>query len=53
MKEIVKVYFESKNHAEHVATFFETSLYDDVYSLLEKKAKAMRMILTESVEEIV
>lgn len=47
----VKVYFESKNHAEHVATFIDEETYDFCRPALEKMAKGARMFVTESVNE--
>ena len=47
----VKVYFESKNHAELVATFDTEELYIACFPALEEEAKKHRMILTESCED--
>jgi hypothetical protein len=48
---MVKVYFESKCHAELVATFDTEELYDLCFPALEKEAKKHRMIVTESIED--
>lgn len=48
---MVKVYFESKNHAQLVAIFDTGELYNICLPSLEKEAKKHRMIVTESVEE--
>jgi len=48
---MVKVYFESKRHAEHVATFVDEATYDVCFPALEKMAKEARMFVTESVLE--
>ena len=45
----VKVYFESKNHAELVATFISDDIYMLCYPALEKQAKKWGMFVTESV----
>jgi len=47
----VKVYFESKVHAEIVAIFVDEDTYDVCLPALEKLAKEARMIVTASVEE--
>ena len=48
---MVKVYFESKFHAELVAIFDTEELYDLCFPSLEKEAKKHRMIVTESIED--
>ena len=48
---MLKVYFESKAHAELVATFEEEELYIKCLPILEEEAKKQRMIVTESEEE--
>lgn len=48
---MIKVYFESKNHAELVAIFDTETEYDVCFPALEKLAKQNRMIVTESVEK--
>jgi hypothetical protein len=48
---MVKVYFESKVHAELVAILDSEELYDKLYPVLEAIAKDARMFVTESVEE--
>lgn len=48
----IKVYFESRAHAEHVACFYDVQTYDACLPALEKMAKEARMIVTESVQEI-
>ena len=47
---MVKVYFESPNHAELVAIFDTEETYNVCLPALEKMAKENRMIMTESVE---
>jgi hypothetical protein len=47
----VIVYFESSAHAEVVAQFSDESLYMACLPALEAKAKELRMIVTESIEE--
>jgi hypothetical protein len=48
---MIKVFFESKYHAEEVATFTDEDVYNTCLPLLKKLAKKGRMIVTESVEE--
>jgi hypothetical protein len=48
---MVKVYFESKVHAELVAIFDNESTYLLCLPSLEKEAKKHRMIVTESIDE--
>ena len=48
---MVKVYFESRFHAELVAIFDTEELYDLCFPVLEKEAKKHRMIVTESIED--
>lgn len=48
---MIKVYFESKNHAQLVAIFDTDELYNVCLPSLEKEAKKHRMRVTESVEE--
>lgn len=48
---MVKVYFESRNHAELVALFSDEEHYDVCIDALVKLAESKDMILTESVEE--
>ena len=48
---MIKVYFESKFHAELVAIFDTEELYDLCFPSLEKEAKKHRMIVTESIED--
>ena len=45
---MIKVYFESKNHAELVAVFDTDEQYDICSDALEKQATEQNMILTES-----
>lgn len=48
---MVKVYFESKVHAELVAIFDSEETYMLCLPTLEKAAKKARMIVTESVQD--
>ena len=48
---MIKVYFESKNHAELVATFENESIYMTCLPSLKKVAKSQGMKVTESIEE--
>lgn len=48
---MLKVYFESRSHAETVAYFDDEDLYMACLPALEKYAKANRMIVTESLNE--
>ena len=48
---MIKVYAESKNHAELWATFENEALYIKCLPVLEAQAHKDRMIITESVEE--
>ena len=48
---MIKVYFESKYHAEEVATFTQEEVYIACLPSLKKLAKKDRMIVTETVEE--
>lgn len=48
---MVKVYFESKAHAQIVAVFADEELYNACLPVLEAEAKKARMIVTESVTE--
>ena len=48
---MIKVYFESNNHAELVATFETEELYIKCLPSLEAAAQATNMIVTESIEE--
>jgi hypothetical protein len=48
---MIKVYFESKSHAELVAEFIDEEVYAVCIKGLEKLAKQHRMIVTESTEE--
>lgn len=48
---MIKVYFESNSHAEHVATFNDDALYNQCVPALEAKATEANMKLTESVVE--
>tara|TARA_R110000803_G_scaffold163375_3_gene227027 strand:+ start:550 stop:750 length:201 start_codon:yes stop_codon:yes gene_type:complete len=48
---MIKVFFESKYHAEEVATFKDEDVYMTCLPLLRKLAKKDRMKVTESVEE--
>ena len=47
----IKVYFESNAHAELVAYFDDSEIYDHCYPALEALAKDARMIVTESADE--
>lgn len=47
---MLKVYFESKTHAELVATFETEELYIKCLPILEEEARKTRMIVTESEE---
>ena len=49
---MIKVYAESKNHAELWATFEDEALYIQCLPILEAQAHKDRMIITESVEEV-
>ena len=46
---MIKVYFESNSHAEHVATFNSEDVYNACLPALEAEAKKHRMTVTESV----
>ncbi len=46
---MIRVYFESKNHSELVATFESEELYMVCLPSLEEEAKKHRMIVTESI----
>ena len=46
---MVKVYFESKSHAESVATFTTKQTYMSCLHSLKEEAKKHRMVVTESV----
>lgn len=46
---MVVVYFESKTHAEQVATFEDEELFNLCLPLLEKHAEENRMFLTETI----
>ena len=48
---MVKVFFESKNHSELVATFVDEETYIKCLPVLEELAKESRMTVTESIEE--
>jgi hypothetical protein len=48
---MVKVYCESKTHAELVAIVDNEETYYSLFPELDKMAKSSRMIVTESVEE--
>jgi hypothetical protein len=48
---MIKVYYESNNHAELVATFETEETYMRCLPALEMEAKENRMIVTESIEE--
>jgi hypothetical protein len=48
---MIKVYFESKYHAEEVATFTDEEVYIAGLPSLKKYAKKHGMIVTETVEE--
>ena len=47
---MIKVYFESRFHAELVAIFDTEELYDLCFPSLEKEAKKHRMIVTDTFE---
>ena len=47
---MIKVYAESKNHAELWATFETEELYNLCLPVLEKTANEIGMIITESME---
>ena len=47
----IKVYFENKTYSEQVAEFIDDETYMDCLPSLDKLAKTMNMIVTESVEE--
>lgn len=47
---IVEVYFESKNHAELIATFQDEKLYIKCLPVLELLAKENNCIITESIK---
>jgi len=46
---MIKVYAESKNHAELWATFEDEDLYICCLPILKKEAKKIGMIITESI----
>ena len=48
---MIKVYAESNNHAELLATFETEELYNLYLPALEKIADEIGMIITESVQE--
>lgn len=48
---MIKVFFESKFHAEHVATFETEDLYIKSLPTLLQRAEAQRMIVTEVIED--
>jgi hypothetical protein len=48
---MIKVYFESRSHAELVAIFDREEVYIACLPALEKLAMESRMIVTESVDE--
>jgi hypothetical protein len=48
---MIKVYFESNAHAEHVATFVDEETYNICLPALEKDAKKNGMTVTEGEEE--
>jgi hypothetical protein len=48
---MIKVYFESQNHAEIVAKFKDERVYLACAEALAEYAKANRMIVTESIED--
>ena len=45
---MIKVYFESNSHAQHVATFNEDALYNQCVPALEAAAAESNMKLTET-----
>ena len=47
---MVKVYFESSNHAELIAVFDNEETYSLCLDALEKEAKDNNMVVTESIE---
>ncbi|QQV91447.1 hypothetical protein M1M25_gp017 [Tenacibaculum phage Gundel_1] len=47
---MIKVYFESRNHAELVATFETDELYNLCLPILEAAAGEQGMIVTEKIE---
>ena len=47
----IKVYFENKTYSEQVAEFIDDETYMACLPSLDKLAKTMNMIVTESVEE--
>ena len=48
----IKVFFESENHAEEVATFTSEHTYIACLNSLEIEAKKRRMFVTESFVDI-
>jgi len=48
---MIKVYFESKNHAELVAKFNSEELYNLCLPVLVLEAQKHRMVVTESVDD--
>jgi len=48
---MIKVYFESKSHAELIATFESEELFNACLPILEQQAKDKGMKLTESVDQ--
>jgi hypothetical protein len=48
---MIKVYFESQNHAELVAEFANEEIYARCIEALNKLAHENRMIVTESIED--
>lgn len=48
MNETITVYFESKNHAEQVAVFYDETYYLACLPSLEAQAASSGMIVTET-----
>ena len=48
---MIKVYFESGGHAQHIATFYGEGVYMLALPALEDWAKSINGIITESVVE--
>ena len=47
---MVKVYFESKRHAEHVATFVDEATYMLCKDALEKDARKTNLHIVENID---
>lgn len=47
----VKVFFCTDYHCELIAIFIDENIYDSCIDSLEKKAKELNMLLTESINQ--